>query len=123
MDNKTIPAPERTRTKRTPIGQRNKLSVEDKDPDYVYRIVNEAVGRVDQFIEQGYEVAPKTKIGDKRVDNPSTLGSASKIAVGGGTTAILMRQRKDWYEQDQAVKQKAIDDLEATMNEAAKRGT
>jgi hypothetical protein len=124
MDNKpTSPAPERTRVKRSPIGQRNKLSVEDKDPNYHYRIVNKAVGRVEQFIEQGYEVAPKTKIGDKRVDNSSALGSASEIAVGGGTVAVLMRQRKDWYDEDQATKQKAILDLEATMNEAAKKGT
>jgi hypothetical protein len=120
---KTTPAPERTRVKRTPIGQRNKLSVADKDPNYHYRIVNKNVGRVEQFLEQGYEIVPNTKIGDKRIDTPSTLGSASEIAVGGGQTAVLLRQRKDWYDEDQAAKQKAINDLEATMNEAAKKGT
>ena len=62
------------RTKRTPLNVRNRLSVRDKDPNYVYRIVNltDAHGgdRLQDFIEQGYEIDPVNngKVGDKRVD-------------------------------------------------------
>ena len=122
MENKPAPAQGAQRVKRTPIGQRNKLAVKDQDPNYHYRVVNDVMDRVEQFKEQGYEVVPETKVGDKRVDNPTNLGSASGISVGNGVKAVVMRQRKDWYDEDQAAKQKTIDDLEATMNLAAKKG-
>jgi len=122
MENKPTQAQVVQRVRRTPIGQRNKLAVKDQDPNYHYRIVNVTNDRVEQFIEQGYEIVPTTKVGDKRVDSPSSLGSATEVPVGNGVKAIVMRQRKDWYEEDQRTKQKSIDDLEATMNQAAKRG-
>ena len=118
---KTSPAPV-GRVRRTPIAMRNKLSVPNQDPNFHYRIVNDIDGRIEQFIEQGYEVAPVTQVGDKRVDTPSQLGSAPKVSVGNGTKAISLRIRKDWYAEDQLTKQKDIDELEASMNSAAKRG-
>lgn len=111
------------RVRRTPIGRRNRLTVENRDPNYHYRIVNDVDGRVQDMIDLDYEIDPTTTVGDKRVDTPSPLGSAKQISVGGGIKAVVMRKRKDWYEQDQAEKQSQIDDLEASMNEAAKSGT
>ena len=111
-----------SRPKRTPIGRRNRLSVENKDPNYVYRIVNDLDGRVQDMIDRDYEIVPKAEVGDKRVDSPSSLGSVKQIAVGQGVTAVVMRKRRDWHDDDQALKQKEVDDLEATMNEAAKKG-
>lgn len=110
------------RVRRTPIGRRNKLTVENRDPNYHYRVVNDVDGRVQDMIDMDYEIVTDAIVGDKRVDNPSTLGSAKQISVGGGVKAIVMRKRKDWHEQDQAEKQRQIDELEATMNEAAKKG-
>lgn len=112
-----------SRPRRTPIGRRNKLSVENKDPNYVYRIVNDIDGRVQDMIDRDYEIVLDAKVGDKRVDSVSSLGSATQIAVGKGVKAIVMRKRRDWHDEDQALKQKEIDDLEASMNDAARKGT
>lgn len=117
---KTTPAPV-GRVRRTPIGTRNKLSVRDQDPNFHYRVVNVVDGRVELLQEQGYEIV-STQVGDTRVDNPSGLGSASQIPVGNGIKAVVMRQRKDWYQEDQKSKQTQIDELEASMHSAAKRG-
>lgn len=112
-----------SRPRRTPIGRRNRLSVENKDPNYVYRIVNDIDGRVQDMIDRDYEVVLDATVGDKRVDTASSLGSAKQISVGKGIQAIVMRKRRDWHDEDQALKQKEIDDLEASMTEAAKKGT
>lgn len=112
-----------SRPRRTPIGRRNRLSVENKDPNYVYRIVNDIDGRVQDMIDRDYEVVLDATVGDKRVDTASPLGSAKQISVGKGIQAIVMRKRRDWHDEDQALKQKEIDDLEASMTEAAKKGT
>lgn len=110
------------RVRRTPLGRRNKLTVENRDPNYHYRIVNDVDGRVQDMMELDYEIVTDAQVGDKRVDTPSALGSAKQISVGGGIKAVVMRKRRDWHEQDQAEKQRQIDELEASMNEAAKRG-
>lgn len=116
-----------SRPKRAPIGRRSRLSVRNKEDGYHYRIVNANLDtdpdRVQSFLDQGYEIVPAKEIGtvgDKRVDNPSALGSSSQISVGQGTKAIVMRQRDDWYKEDQAAKQAEIDALEATMKSESK---
>jgi len=111
-----------SRPRRTPIGKRNRLTVEGRDPNYHYRIVNDVDGRVQDLLDQDYEIVLDAKVGDKRVNDPSSLGSAKQISVGNGVKAIVMRKRKNWHEDDQALKQKEIDDLEESMNIAAKRG-
>jgi hypothetical protein len=73
--------------------------------------------------EAGYEIVPRAasgKLGDDRVDNASSMGSAAEISVGQGTKAILMRQRKEFYDQDQATKQAEIDAIERTMKRESK---
>ena len=111
-----------SRPRRTPIGRRNRLSVENRDPNYHYRIVNDVDGRVQDLLDQDYEIVLDAKVGDKRVDDISSLGSAKQISVGKGVKAFVMKKRKDWFQDDQDLKQKEIDDLEASMNIAAKRG-
>lgn len=112
-----------SRPRRTPIGARNRLEIKNRDPNYHYRIVNDTDdGRVEYFKELDYEVDTTAVVGRKRVDVPSAIGSAPTIAVGGGMNAVVMRKRKDWYEEDQKAKQELIDIQEAGMNETAKRG-
>lgn len=114
------------RTKRTPLNVRNRLSVRDKDPNYVYRIVNltDAHGgdRLQDFIEQGYEIDPVNngKVGDKRVDAGKGVGSIPEFSVGQGRKAVVMRQKKEWFEEDQAAKQAIVDASEQTMRNDAK---
>lgn len=113
------------RVKRTPVGRRNVLTVSGKDPDYVYRFVNDEGGRVDDFLAAGYELVEKdgVKIGDARVGNPSAEGSVAQVHVGGGKKGFLMRIKKEWYEEDQAAKQSHVDATEAATKEKALDGT
>lgn len=111
------------RVKRTPLVVRNRLSVKDRDANYHYRIVNDVDDRVELFKEQGYEVVENTKVGDKRVDNASSLGSASAISVGQGTRAVVMRIRKEWHEEDQATKLAQVKAVEDTMKQDAKKAS
>lgn len=112
------------RPTRVPVGQRNRLSIKNQEPGYVYRIVNDEDDRVERLQELGYEIAPKETVGavgNKRVDDPSSLGTSKHFSVGRGMKAVVMRQRKEWYEQDQTAKQADIDALEATMKGNARK--
>lgn len=118
------------RPRRTPLSARNRLSVRNQEPGYFYRIVNSNLendpDRVERLIEQGYEIVPQDKtgsVGDKRVDNPSALGSSSSISVGQGTKAVVMRIREEYFKEDQATKLAQIDSTEQTMKRAGDYGT
>lgn len=115
----------RGRTRRTPVGQRNVLTVAGKDPNYVYRIVNDSGDRIQEFLDAGYELvqADSIRVGDKRVNAATAEGSVSQISVGQGQKAMVMRIKKEWYEEDQATKQIQVDQLEATIREKALDGT
>lgn len=112
------------RVKRTPIGQRNVLTVKDKDPNYHYRIVNTTDGkgnadRIEKFKAAGYEVVG-AEVGDKRVDSNSGLSTTSEFSVGNGIKAVVMRIPKEYYEEDQAAKMGQIKAQEETMYQDAK---
>jgi len=107
------------RARRTPInGTRNKLNVRGQEPGYVYRIVNDTDDRIQTFQEMGYEIVSdkNVTVGDKRIANPTQEGSPVKVSVGQGVQAYLMRQKKDWYDEDQLAKQKQVDELESSMH-------
>lgn len=111
------------RVKRTPIGVRNRLTVKDKDPNYFYRIVNTTNGqgsdRVEEFKAAGYEVVD-TAVGDKRVENSTGLGKGTEISVGQGTKAVVMRIKREYYEEDQESKLAYVKAQEDTMKENAR---
>ncbi len=109
------------RPTRTPVGARKRLSVPNQEPGYVYRIVNDLDDRVQQLLDNGYEIVPNAKVGDKRVDLPSALGSASTVSVGQGIKGVVMRQRQEFYTEDQATKQLEVDKLEGTMKSDARK--
>ena len=113
------------RPQRTPVGQRNILTVKGKDPSYVYRIVNDGDDRISQYKEAGYDIVPDTSVavGDKRVQSAGTIGTGKHLSVGQGTKAYVMRIRKDWYDEDQAAKLKGVAAVEQATKEKALNGT
>ena len=118
--------PKVQRPRRTSInGVRNVLSVTGTEPGFVYRFVNDTGDRVAQFQEAGYEIVTDekgaVKVGDKRVGKASATGSAVEANVGQGTKAYLMRIPEEWYQEDQAAKQAAIDQREQAMLDEARR--
>lgn len=113
------------RVRRTPVGVRNVLTVGGKDPGYEYRIVNDTGDRVEQFKSAGYEVvsAKEVTVGDRRVNAASAEGSFAQVSVGSGTKAVVMRIKKEWYEEDQTRKQDDVDRTEASTKADALKGT
>ena len=108
---------EKTRPTRTPIsGGRDILAVQNQDPNYVYRWVNDISGRIERFKAAGYEpVTADVEVGTKAVDRNSKLGSVITRSVGGTITAVLMRIPKEWYDEDQAAKQAQIDESDRML--------
>jgi len=106
------------KSKRIPLSeQRDQLTVAGKEAGYVYRWVNDIPDRVNKFKLAGYDVVttPVT-VGDPSVEQGlNTTSSVVEKAVGGRTKAILMRIPEEWYDEDQAVKQKAVDASEEAM--------
>ena len=111
------------RVQRTPVGgPRDILTVLDKDPNFSYRWVIDSPGRIQRFLDGGYEVVQgNPEVGQNTVDRGSKLGSAVTKAGGSGQTLLLMRIPKEWYDEDQVAKQKNIDELEASMKAEARK--
>lgn len=112
------------RVTRTPVSQRNILTVKGKDPNYEYRIVNDVEDRVTQFTDAGYEFVQDeaVEVGDKRVSSGTNMGSVKQMSVGGGTKAYVMRIKKEWYEEDQRAKLKQVDLQESSIKQKALDG-
>lgn len=112
------------RPTRTPVGKRNILSVKGKEAGYEYRIVNDEFDRIDAFKEAGWEVVSNSdvQIGDKRVGQANTPGTAAQMSVGQGTKGVVMRIRSDWYDEDQKAKRAQVHELEATTRKDARNG-
>lgn len=110
------------RVKRQPVGQRGRLNVGGKDPNYEYRFVNDIGDRVQMFQEAGYEIVTKEKhsVGDNRLDVASSEGTAASVSVGvkpngEGQRAYLMRQKKEWYSEDQEAKLTKIREFQEAL--------
>lgn len=113
------------RPKRTPVGTRNVLKVDGKDPNYVYRIINDSGDRIQVFLDAGYELVEKedVRVGDKRVNNPSSVDSVARLSVGQGQQGVVVRIKREFYEEDQAAKQDHVNNIEASTRKKALDGT
>ena len=101
---------------RVPIGaSRDLTAVRDTPKDYKDRWVNDEPGRIERFQQAGYELVESAQVGDSHVDGTHSESGLVSRDMGKGTTAYLMRQRRDYFEQDQAEKQRRIDEHENTM--------
>jgi hypothetical protein len=116
-EKETIAKAPKSRISRTPVGQRNVLTVSGKDPDYEYRIVNDTGDRIATFQDAGYELveASSVRVGDKRVNSPTPQGTKAQVSVGQGDKAFVMRIHKDLYKEDQEAKLQRVRQLEETI--------
>lgn len=114
----TVAKAPRGRVRRTPVGVRGRLNVRNKDPNFHYRVVSDEAGRVDQFLDAGYEIVTgKETIGDSRLNQPSQEGSPVQTHVGGGVKGVLMRIPNEWYTEDQEAKQAFVNEKEAAITD------
>ena len=105
--------------KRIPVsGNKNVMTVMDRDPNFSYRWVNDNTdGRIDRFKLGGWEfVERKTHtVGDRVKDSSKGATSLVTKMVGKDVTAYLMRINMEFYEEDQAAKYAAILESEEDM--------
>lgn len=101
--------------------QRNTLTFDNRDADYVYRVFNDVDNRLKKAEIAGYEYVRDTEqLGDPTADSSTPLTSVVSKPVGGGKTGVLMRIKKEWYAEDQREKQRNIDKVEASLHQKAK---
>lgn len=105
------------RPKRVPIGARPRLSVQGKDPNYEYRIVNDSPGNVDLMKQNGWVVCTNAEVdtGTFRADQATELGSMAYFIVDGGNgmKGYVMKISKEEYQEIQD----AYSDLAAEKEE------
>jgi len=110
----------KTRPTRTPVsGNRDTLTVAGKDPDFSYRWVkdkSESGQRIFRFREAAYEFVDATidahGIGDSFVYESHDVGSLVRKPAGDGEYLYLMRIAKEFYDEDQTIKQLEIREQE-----------
>ncbi len=116
---KRAEAIESQKPKRVPMGRRQILKVMgnlDND-NFHYRWMNDEGERLFHAQEAGYEFVSKDGLqaGDQNVESARGTESIMKKGVGMGVTAYLMRIPMEFYRQDQAAKQRVVDEMEADI--------
>ena len=119
---KTEPRPDPSnrsgRKRRSAVGgARDFLNVVgDLDQNYNYRIANDEGSRISELEGYGYEVdqSKHLHIGSS---NPTQSGSSHTVVVdrNTGQKGVLMRQPKEYHEEDQTLRAAAIDKSEESM--------
>ncbi|MBW2647554.1 MAG: hypothetical protein JRE23_15545 [Deltaproteobacteria bacterium] len=100
---------------RVPIGaQRDITNVHDTPKGFIDRWVNDDGSRVEKFKAAGYEMVDAAKMASTVDGSHAQNGVVSKD-MGKGVTAYLMRQRDEYYSEDQSKKQKIVDRTEESM--------
>jgi hypothetical protein len=114
---KSAKRPDRSKTVRQPLGQRNRLTFRgDMEEGYNYRVINDKDARLQDALDGGYEfVHSKEKLGDDSAAEGTAMDSRVAKPVGGGTTGYLMRIPNEFYEADQAAKEADIKKTEKGM--------
>lgn len=113
----------RNRPKRTPIHQRNVLTVGNKREGHRQRWVNDVDGRVAMFEEAGYTIVQRpTEVGDKQAGAANQVDRVVRKPVGGGVSAVLMEIPEEFYREDQMAKEAKIKDSERSLLNEAKDG-
>ena len=106
--------------RRSMAEQRNSLTFEGQDENYVYRVFNDTDDRLQKAETAGYEyVKSEQQLGDPTVDSTSTVGTVVSKPVGGGKTGVLMRIKREWYDEDQKAKLRKTQETEAALGNKA----
>lgn len=109
------------RKKRVPLGaQRIKGDVSGKDPKYAYRWINDKPGRIKMALEGGYQFVDSkdTVIANSNYsDDFSSMKSqhGGHDASGRPYKRYLMAIRKELFEEDQAIKQSEVDEVDRAI--------
>lgn len=118
---KDIGSENKERPKRRSFAQqRNSLTFEERDENYVYRVFNDVDDRLEKAEIAGYEyVRSEEQLGDPAVDSAVSLGSVVTKPVGGGKTGVLMRIKREYDEEYKQEKRRKIQETELALSSKA----
>lgn len=111
---KTAPEVLKTAPKRKRISfhKRKRLGI-DQEKGYHYRLVNNEGDRIAAFKDAGYSfVDGKVRDGQKDASDGSQFGKVACQSVGNGVMAYYMRIPDEYFKEDQADKQRELDDFD-----------
>ena len=106
-------------------GIRSRLTVRQEldTENFAYRWVNDVDNRLhDLTVNDDWEMV-ENRAGDMKPDGTG-VGSEVATPVGTGENgrpirAVLLRKKKDWYDDDERAKKRRIDDLESGLKAGA----
>lgn len=106
----------KNRPKRTPLGQRNLLTIGNKRKGFNQRWINDVDDRIERAKAAGYTpVMRPTEVGDQRAGAATQVGDIVKRPVGGGITAVLMEIPDKYHQEDQAAKEAKLKETERSL--------
>lgn len=106
---------ENIRPQRRPFGSRSQKLAYDARPGYYRRWFNDTPGRIDDAKAAGYKI----------VKDASGKEVARPVGVydnGAAMLAYLMEIPQEWYDQDIAVQQKVLDEMDDAIRRGALQG-
>ena len=105
--------------KRIPIHEARNILTVNTPEGYVDRwVLDHPKGRIQRFIQAGYRHVsdPELQVGDESIDGDRAPGDAVAKPEGkSGNMLYLMRISKELYDEDQAAKQRVIDESEQEL--------
>lgn len=106
------------RVSRTPLHERDILTVRNKNVNKEYRWVNDIDDRLYRFTEAGWEFVTDKNltVGEPTVNADKELGSVI-VKRSGSRELYLMCIEKEFYDEDQAAKAEKIRETENAMYE------
>ena len=113
------------RVVRRPLHLRGPLTISgEKDSEFVYRFVNDTGSRIEQLKQAGYEMVTDENlvVGENRVSDAGQHGSAKRVISKDGTVSYLMKQKKEWFEEDKAAKRERNDEITNQIKDTATQG-
>lgn len=117
-NNQEIPKRLRTKKDRIPMYKRKRLKgvALTNEKDYHYHCFTDKDGNVERALEAGYQFVDEVREkGQRNAQEPSRFGRVFCQDVGNGQIGYTMRIPKEWYVEDQAAKQKRLDEKDRVM--------
>lgn len=125
MEKQTVKAREAAKAqRRRPLSTQNRLEVVGEIPGYKLRIVKDVPGRIDRFMDAGWEPTDTSEVsvGTSRSSVAKQEGNTNYIDLGGGEKGLLMKQKIEWNEEDKAIIQERVNENEKAVKQPALEG-
>lgn len=110
--------------RKTILDVRSILTVLNKDPNYHYRFVPDRTERplIPGLLDRGYEFVARideSVVGDDRVNAGHAVDGRYTVRSG-GELLVLMRIKREWYEEDRRLFSKSRAELESAITKKGK---